>query len=173
MIFAASVLLALLSFWLGRRSNAPADDEEERRAESERRMRAMEAETRVGRRREEDALETLQRQAKELSGARAMTDSLQKQVEQRDELLRKLTEELRQECSKTVDLRRELSERAEDTIRTQARIREMETEISLAEAGSEQIIGELRSLQEEHRELTSRLRALGEDEVPDSMRGND
>ena len=79
---------------------------------------------------------------------------------ERDQKIERLRESLHDECAKTQGLRHELTNRAEETIRASVRVKDAETELSVARAGSDAVLEQIQRLAAEREELTGRLRAL-------------
>ncbi len=155
--FLLGYVLAKLGALLGRKAPAAVKGDVDR----DRHLRAMEADLRVARKQ----LEQTEAELTELKQGRG---ELQAELDERGGELREATdqiadlrEQLKGECEKTQGLRSELiSSRAEQGIRTQVQLRDMETELSLAQAGSDAINDEISQLASEREELTERLNEL-------------
>lgn len=151
--FLLGYVLAKLGALLGRQAPAAVKGDVDR----DRHLRAVEADLRVARKQ----LEQTEAELTELKQGRG---ELQAELDERGGELREATdqiadlrEQLKGECEKTQGLRNELSSRAEQGIRTQVQLRDMETELSLAQAGSDAINDEISQLASEREELTERL----------------
>jgi len=166
--FLAGYVLAKLGALLsgGRRPTAANEP-----SARDRRLRALEAELRVAQRKLEEsdkAQETWRAERGELT---AEIETLRDEAATHEVQLQDLQNQLVDECNKTQTLRTELSSRAEEGIRAQVALRDMETELSLAQVGSEVVKEEIDRLAAEREELTDRLNSLKhqlqEDEVAD------
>jgi predicted nucleic acid-binding Zn-ribbon protein len=143
--------------WLGNR-HAPATGKAEPGAAH--RIRALEADLRVAQRKAEEAELALEKQREEADGLRGELARTKEALASRDTDTQQLRQRLADECSKTQKLRQELTDRAEETIRASVRVKDAETELSVARAGSDQVMEQIQRLAAEREELTGRLRAL-------------
>ncbi len=142
--------------WASQRSrgDGPAGDK------TQHRIRGLEADLRVAQRKNEETELALERTREE-------ADSLRREAQERSDNLaahtaelEKLRQNLNDECTKTANLRLELTNRAEETIRASVRVKDAETELSVARAGSDAVLEQIQRLAAEREELTGRLRAL-------------
>lgn len=140
--------------WFGTRSSRSREEELNHR------IRALEADLRIAQRKAEECAAQAEAQRQEIEALRSQMQSESSAIRDRDEQLRKLRQELAEECSKTQGLRHELTSRVEETIRARARVKEVETELSVARAGSDAVLAEVQRLAAERAELTQRLQAL-------------
>ena len=124
------------------------------------RIRAAQAEIRVAHRRAEKAEAELAGKDEALAELRAEVEELRNSLFNKDNALHELQGSLVSECEKTADLREALSERAAETIHAEARAREMETALSVAQAGTHVVHDEVGRLTSETEELTKRLEQL-------------
>lgn len=124
------------------------------------RIRALEADMRVAQRKAEEAELALERHREETDTLRKDLQETAAKLSERDEEVRRLRQCLTDECGKTQSLRQELTNRAEETIRASVRVKDAETELSVARAGSDQVLDQIQRLAAEREELTGRLRAL-------------
>ena len=126
-------IMAKISAALGRRFKAgkrdPRDD----------RIRSMDAELRIAQGEVNKLKTALEEQEKEVA-------KVQKYVEDRDEealkrtgVIEKLTSDLKESVQKTRELRTELTDRATENIKSEVKLREVETELSVAQASSDLI----------------------------------
>lgn len=126
-------ILAAISARLGSRRDAsrrdPRDD----------RIRSLEADLRVA---NTSATQTSAR----LTGLESELEELRESVEKRDNViteqqrrLEKFKRDLHESVLKTRELRHELSNRAAENVRSEARLREVETELSIAQASTDLI----------------------------------
>lgn len=129
--FVAGWLVAKISGWLGRRLSAaqrdPRDD----------RIRSMEAELRVARSDKQKVQAELETARKELDESRAKTEEQAKTVREQLSEINKLRVDLKASVKKTHELRTELSDRAEENLRSTVRLRDIETELSVARASTD------------------------------------
>jgi chromosome segregation ATPase len=162
-IVLAFALIGVLGGWaLGRIGSAFASRSSRgnRGRDDNHRIRALEADLRVAQRKAEEAELALERLREEHE---AVTRELQEKnaaLSAREAEMDKLRQSLTDECSKTQGLRAELTARVEENIRAQLRVRDAETELSVARAGSEAVIEQVQRLAAEREELTGKLRAL-------------
>lgn len=124
-------ILASISARLGSRYNArkrdPRDD----------RIRSLEAELRVAQTDAEELKETSVLLKNDLEQAsedivkrdNVITDQMQR--------MESLKSDLRESVAKTRELRHELTDRAEENVRSEAKLREVETELSVAQASQD------------------------------------
>ena len=81
-------------------------------------------------------------------------------MQQADAENNKLKEDLKISCAKTVELRQELTDRAEQTIRGQLELDEMKTELQVTKAGTDAVLDEINRLNQEREELSDTVRGL-------------
>ncbi len=124
------------------------------------RIRALEADLRVAQRKAEEAELAIERSREETEQLKAQTQSNAAALLERDHEMEHLRKRLADECAKTQALREELVARAEETIRANVRVKEAETELSVARAGSEAVLEQVQRLAAEREELTGKLRVL-------------
>ena len=124
------------------------------------RIRALEADLRVAQRKAEEAELALERNREEAEALRSDLQARSRELAERDGELERMRHSLADECAKTQSLRQELTNRAEETIRAGVRVRDAETELSVARAGSDAVLEQIQRLAAEREELTGRLRAL-------------
>ena len=140
--------------WLGDRYGVRG------REDIDHRIRGLEAELRVAQRKAEEAELAIERGREESQAlqtqAAADSAALLEKVAELEQLQKRLADE----CTKTQALRQELIDRTEETIRASVRMKEAETELSVARAGSEAVLEQVQKLAAEREELTGRLRAL-------------
>lgn len=124
------------------------------------RIRALEADMRVAQRKAEEAELALERHREETDALRQEIRAKSDALTEREEEVKRLRQSLTDECGKTQGLRQELTNRAEETIRASVRVKDAETELSVARAGSDAVLDQIQRLAAEREELTGRLRAL-------------
>jgi len=140
--------------------------------EQDRMIRALEASLRVARK---DAGETtiqLAATTQELETLRASINDLEQTVQIREEELQDMRQAVKDETAKVIDLRRTLTERAEETIRATVLARDSKTELSVLKAGATVMIDEVDRLEAEREELTNRLKAL-DDQLSDDLHADE
>jgi uncharacterized coiled-coil DUF342 family protein len=140
--------------WFGNRSSRTREEELNHR------VRALEADLRVAQRKADEATAQAEQHRQELETLRGQMHTESSAIRERDEQLKKLRQELIDECTKTQGLRQELTSRAEETIRARAKVKEVETELGVARAGSDAVIEEVQRLAAERAELTGRLQTM-------------
>lgn len=170
--FMAGWVIAYLSRILGGdfAGNREADAKQGR-ASSEHRIRALAADLRVVQKAVEEAEDERTTAKAELGKMNEESAILRKTLERRDAQLAEAKKSISEECLKTIELRRELTGRAEETIRANVQIKNIETELDVIQAGSDVVAEQFKCLTEEREDLTDRLRALKE-EMPDAA-GNE
>jgi chromosome segregation ATPase len=169
--FLAGYVLAKLGSLLGRRRRPKVPGE---MSERDHQLRAVEAELRVAQRKLEESEKAEKDWKVERGELTAEIEALRDEAATHEVQLQDLRGQLVDECSKTQTLRSELSSRAEESIRAQVALRDMETELSLAQVGSEVVRDEIDRLAAEREELTGRLdslrQQLDEEEAQDEPR---
>jgi uncharacterized membrane-anchored protein YhcB (DUF1043 family) len=120
-------------------------------------IRALDADLRVTNNRVQELEEQLLSRQKEFEAMSEECDTLVKTVEARNEELAKARTNLVVECKKTAKLRRELTGRAEETIRANVQIKDIETELDVAQAGSNVVAEQLQRLEAEKEDLHDKL----------------
>ena len=143
--------------WFGSRTSRSREEDLNHR------IRALEADLRVAQRKADEATAQMEAQRQELETLRGQMQSESSAIRDRDQELKKLRHHLAEECNKTQSLRHELTSKAEETIRARARVKEVETELGVARAGSDAVLAEVQRLAAERAELTSRLQSLQAD----------
>ncbi len=124
------------------------------------RIRALEADLRVAQRKSEEAELALERSREEADTLRRDLQTRTADFTEQESEVQRLRQCLSEECAKTANLRLELTDRAEQTIRASVRVKDAETELSVARAGSDAVLEQIQRLAAEREELTGRLRAL-------------
>ncbi len=167
-------VVALIAGWvIARIGSKSKSSNPDANIELHRQIRALEADLRVAQKSMQDASERLNSEQKELEEARASLFETQSWLKKKEEEVVHVKDDLRNECSKTKKLRRELTNRAETSIRAEAQLKQAETELSIAQVGSEAVVDEVRRLEAERKELTGKLRALEENLLdPDELLGS-
>ncbi len=135
-------------------------------------IRALEANLRVVQKEAETTTEKLSASVDELETLRASLDDMEQTLEFRDTELDTMRQAVKQESKKVVELRRELTDHAEETIRATIIARDSETELSVLKAGASVVFDEVNRLESERDELTNRLQAVDEGSLNEPMAGN-
>ncbi len=172
-LFALPLLLGFVAFLIGWLAAKFAAYVGSRAAglevpEHDRMIRALEANLRVTKKDAEETTVKLATSTQELDILRASFEDLEQTIQLRDTELDDMRQAVKDESVKVVELRRTLTDRAEETIRATVSARDSETELSVLKAGASVMVDEVGRLETEHEELTGRLRALD----PDSHSGS-
>lgn len=124
-------LTGKIGAWFGRRFKTTDRDPRDNR------IRSLQAELRI-------ALSDLQRAKDSGVGRQEAVEEAEKQIAARDETIAKLEStiarlrtDLKDSVQKTRELRAELSERATENLKSEVKLREIETELSVVQASSE------------------------------------
>jgi chromosome segregation ATPase len=129
--FAGGWLLAKISGFLGTRFSArtrdPRDD----------RIRSLEADLRVAHTSNDKVKVQLDERARELAEVRKNVTARDKKVAELERSITGLREDLKDSVIKTRELRAELAERATENVRSELKLREVETELSVAQASTD------------------------------------
>ena len=165
--FVAGWIIAYLSRILGGDFAGKGEtDARQGRASTEHRVRALDADLRVAQKAVEEMEDDLTVTKAELRTMNEESEIMRKTLERRDAQLAEAKKNISEECLKTMELRKELTGRAEETIRANVQIKNIETELDVIQAGSDVVAEQFKRLTEEREDLTDRLRALKED-MPD------
>jgi chromosome segregation ATPase len=124
------------------------------------RIRSLETDLRITQRKAEELAAKLEKEREDVATRRQELESGLSNVKDRDEEITRLRKTLAEECAKTQELRLALTDHATETIRAQVRVKEVETELSVAHAGSTAVADEIRRLSSERDNLTDRIHAL-------------
>ncbi len=124
------------------------------------RIRALEADMRIAQRKAEEAELALERHREESDAIGQQLRAKSDKLAEHEGEVKRLRQSLADECTKTQRLRQELTNRAEETIRASVRVKDAETELSVARAGSDAVLDQIQRLAAEREELTGRLRIL-------------
>jgi len=131
-------------------------------------IRELEAELRIAKSQGSDSrtdIEKLQDQLKETNAGLEQRDHV---IIQQRSKLKKVSSDLKESVLKTRELRAELTDRATESVHAEAKIREVETELSVAQASTDMIAtGVLDySIVSEKDDADA---AVGEDDAPDEL----
>jgi chromosome segregation ATPase len=103
------------------------------------RIRSLEADRRVAQTEAEKAKRTVVQLEQALSDARQGTESRDNVISEQRERLDKISQDLKESVVKTRELRAELADRATQSVKSDLRLRDAETELEIAQASSEMI----------------------------------
>ena len=103
------------------------------------RIRSLEAELRIAQTELGQVKESAEQLEKELESANEDIEKRDKVISHQQGRVEGLKKDLRDSVLKTRELRAELSERAEESVRSEAKLREVETELSVAQASTDMI----------------------------------
>lgn len=131
--FVLGWLVAKIGSYFSRRVKArnrdPRDD----------RIRSLEAELRVAKSDAEKVREEVAGRDRDLSQARQTITERDVAAEQQGRELERLRKDLKDSVKKTRELRAELSDRATENLRSEVKLREVETELSVAQASTDML----------------------------------
>jgi len=126
-------IMAKISAALSRRFKAgkrdPRDD----------RIRSMDAELRIAHGEVNKLKNALEEQEKEVAKVQKFVENRDEEALKRTGVIEKLTSDLKESVQKTRELRTELTDRATENIKSEVKLREVETELSVAQASSDMI----------------------------------
>ena len=126
-------IMARISAALGRRFKAgkrdPRDD----------RIRSMDAELRIAHGEVNKLKNALEEQEKQVAKVQKFVENRDDEALKRTGVIEKLTSDLKESVQKTRELRTELTDRATENIKSEVKLREVETELSVAQASSDMI----------------------------------
>jgi len=103
------------------------------------RIRSLEAELRIALGELGQVKESITQLENELEGASTDIEKRDKVISHQQRRVEELKKDLRDSVIKTRELRAELSERAEESVRSEVKLREVETELSVAQASTDMI----------------------------------
>ena len=126
-------LLSSISNSLGSKMRAkkrdPRDD----------RIRSLEAEVRIAQGENLKATQRIEVVEKDLEDARGGNDKRDNVIAHQQERIEALSRDLKESVLKTRELRNELSERATENLKSEVKLREVETELEVAQASTDMI----------------------------------
>lgn len=140
--FVLGVLFARLIFRSGKVTDKRQDPRDHH-------IRQLEADLRLVRRKLEESTLQLETRSEEFDQSMATVHDLNSLLEQRNHEVEDLRKEVKGAVKKTRELRRELTDRAEETLREHVRAKEAETELDVVRAGSDALISEFTRAQQE------------------------
>ena len=103
------------------------------------RIRSMEAELRIAQGEVEKLTAAVEEQEKEFAKAQSLIEDKDEDSLKKTGVIEKLKSDLRESVKKTRELRADLSDRATENIKSEVKLREVETELEVAQASSEMI----------------------------------
>lgn len=126
-------IIAKIGSWLGGKGGAknrdPRDD----------RIRSLEAEHRVAKNDSGKAREELEQLRKDLADEQTRVAEKDQALVAQSEVILTLRKDLKESVKKTRELRSELTDRATENVRSEVKLREVETELSVAQASTDMI----------------------------------
>ncbi len=126
-------IMAKISAALGRRFKAgkrdPRDD----------RIRSLDAELRIARGEANKLKTALEEQEKQVAKVQKFVEDKDEEALKRTRVIEKLSLDLKESVQQTRELRTELTERATENIKSEVKLRDIETELSVAQASSDMI----------------------------------
>ncbi len=103
------------------------------------RIRSMDAELRIAQGEVKKLKIALEEQEKEVAKVQKFVESRDEEALKRTGMIEKLSVDLKESVKKTRELRTELTDRATENIKSEVKLREVETELSVAQASSDLI----------------------------------
>ena len=103
------------------------------------RIRSLEAEHRIAQSDLAKAKEKIEAQEKEIEQVNGGIEKRDNVIAHQQERIEELKHDLKESVLKTRELRHELSDRAAESVRSEAKLREVETELSVAQASTDMI----------------------------------
>ena len=131
--FLLGCVLSWISSRLASRARASMRDPRDSR------IRSLEAELRVAQNELGQVRQSAEQSEKDLEVANEQIDKRDKVISHQQRHVEVLKRDLKDSVLKTRELRAELSRRAEDNVRSEAKLREVETELSVAQASTDMI----------------------------------
>ena len=126
-------LVAKVGAYFGRKSS------EKKRDPRDDRIRSLDAELRIARSENDKLKGKMDDKSKELDDAQQESVDLQKTMTEHIDLTATPPRDLRESVKKTRELRADLSDRATENIKSEVKLREVETELSIAQASTDMI----------------------------------
>jgi len=124
-------LVGKIGAYLGNRFHArkrdPRDD----------RIRNLDAELRIAQTDSEKAKETAERLKNQLDDQKELVEKRDSLITEHQQLVAELRRDLKDSVMKTRELRAELSNRAAENVKSEVKLREVETELSVAQASTD------------------------------------
>lgn len=126
-------LVAKIGAYFGRKNS------EKKRDPRDDRIRSLDAELRIARSENDKLKGKMDDKSKELGDAQQESVDLEKTMTEQIDLTATLRRDLRESVKKTRELRADLSDRATENIKSEVKLREVETELSIAQASTDMI----------------------------------
>jgi len=101
------------------------------------RIRSMEAELRIAKSEAKKNAAELEEREKELKDAQNEIDGIERHLNKSEEVIVALRKDLKDSVRKTRELRGELTTRATENLKSEVKLREVETELSVAQASTD------------------------------------
>lgn len=124
-------LVGKIGAYLGNRFHArkrdPRDD----------RIRNLDAELRISQTENEKAKETVERLKNQLTDQKELVEKRDGLITEQQQTMSELRRDLKDSVMKTRELRAELSNRAAENVKSEVKLREVETELSVAQASTD------------------------------------
>ena len=131
--FLLGYLVAKIGAAIGRRNKSTDPDPRDSR------IRSMEADLRVAQSETERLKAALEEQEKEVAKAQSLVEEKDEESLKQTGVIEKLNTDLKESIKKTRVLRSELTDRATENVKSEVKLREVETELEVAQASSEMI----------------------------------
>lgn len=103
------------------------------------RIRSMDAELRIAQGQVNKLKTALEEQEKQVAKIQKFVEDRDEEALKRTGVIEKLSSDLKESVQKTRELRTELTDRATENIKSEVKLREVETELSVAQASSDMI----------------------------------
>lgn len=103
------------------------------------RIRALEAELRIARTEGEKHKDAAETRDKEIEDVTRQLDDAGVHLQKQEELIQTLKADLKESVKKTRELRAELQDRAAENLKSEVKLREVETELSVAQASTDML----------------------------------
>jgi chromosome segregation ATPase len=103
------------------------------------RIRNLEAELRIAQGEVEKLKVALEQQEQEVAKAQKLIEAKDEEALKQTGVIEKLNQDLKESVMKTRELRAELTDRATENVKSEVKLREVETELEVAQASSEMI----------------------------------
>jgi septal ring factor EnvC (AmiA/AmiB activator) len=126
-------ILAAINSRMGNKTRAQERDPRDVR------IRSLEAELRVAQTDRDEAREKLEKFEKNLEDAMDGAEKRDSVISHQQDKLNQTTRDLKESVMKTRELRAELSDRATENVKSEVKLREVETELSVAQASTDMI----------------------------------
>lgn len=129
----------LLGWMLGRLSGRLSARQPEQRDPRDKRILSLEAEHRVAKLDAEAVRDELAKLQSDLETEKNKREERDHKLQKQTDIVNTLRNELKESVIKTRELRTELSDRAEQNVKSEVKLREVETELSVAHASTDLI----------------------------------